>query len=40
MEDAICLYRGAAEKTFLFTRRGENFREADNENIGKFFTTS
>ena len=38
MEEAIAVYRAAAEKTFLFTRPGECFREPEDESIGNFFT--
>ena len=37
MEEAIQHYRGSAEKTFLFTRPGEIFRDLNNENIGNFW---
>jgi hypothetical protein len=40
MEEAIAVYRAAAEKTFLFTRPGESFREPEDESIGKSFVTS
>lgn len=34
MEDAIVNYRGAAEKTFQFTKPGEDFKKEENEAIG------
>ena len=36
MEEAIAVYRGSAEMTFLFTRPGESFRELEDESIGIF----
>ena len=34
MEDAIANYRGAAEKTFSFTKPNSEFRKKDDELIG------